>query len=137
MKKLILFLFLSAWIFTGFSLGDSDVLFSSGSGVKNAYGEEKMPRTGVFTAYTASSAQTDQKPRIMASGNEPYIGAAACPKYMEFGTRIRVQGMGEYTCEDRMHRRYRDKNRFDILMKDRNRALHFGKQQLRYEIVNE
>jgi len=137
MKKLILFLFLSAWIFTGFSLGDSDVLFSSGNGVKNAYGEGKMPRTGVFTAYTASTAQTDQKPRIMASGNKPYIGAAACPKYMEFGTRIRVQGMGEYTCEDRMHRRYRDKNRFDILMKDQNRAVDFGKKQLRYEIVNE
>lgn len=137
MKKPIFLLLFSVSIFTGFSLGDSDFLFSSWKGVKSAYGQEKMTRTGIFTAYTASSAQTDQRPRIMASGNEPYIGAAACPKYLEFGTRIRIQGMGEYTCEDRMHRRYRDKNRFDILMKDRNRALKFGKQQLRYEIVNE
>ena len=136
MKMLPWILSVLVWNPGGFSLGEADTPFASWKFLKNAYGEEKTTQTGIFTAYTASSAQTDKKPRLMASGKEPYIGAVACPKHLEFGTRIRIQGMGEYTCEDRMHRRYRDKNRFDILMKDRNRALKFGKQQLRYEILD-
>ncbi len=136
MKTLPLILSVLVWVFGGVSLGEADTPFASWKLLKNAYGEGKTTKIGTFTAYTASSAQIDKIPRLMASGKAPYIGAVACPKHLEFGTRIRIQGMGEYTCEDRMHRRYRNKNRFDIFMKDRNRALKFGKQQLRYEIVN-
>lgn len=101
----------------------------------NAYGEENRLKFGVFTAYTACPEETDDDPDIMASGNKVYIGAIACPRYVEFGTRVRVEGMGEYTCEDRMNRRYRHQNRFDILMVEKKQALQFGVRQLAYEII--
>ncbi len=92
--------------------------------------------TGIFTAYTPSAAETDSDPRTMASGNEVYVGAIACPSAYEFGTRIRVPGMGVYTCEDRMARRHRHKkHRFDIFMNTRKEALRFGVRKLQYEVV--
>ena len=91
---------------------------------------------GLFTAYTPSVAETDSDPRTMASGNEVYVGAIACPSALEFGTRIRILGMGLYTCEDRMARRHRRKqHRFDIFMHSRDEALEFGVRELPYEVV--
>ncbi len=98
--------------------------------------ETTDPHLGVFTAYTPSVAETDSTPRIMASGNEVYVGAIACPSAMDFGTRIRILGMGLYTCEDRMARRHRiKKHRFDIFMNTRKEALQFGVQKLKYQVV--
>ncbi len=100
------------------------------------YGETIDRGTGVFTAYTPSVAETDSDPRTMASGNEVYVGAIACPSILEFGTRIRIPGMGLYTCEDRMARRHRrKKRRFDIFMNTRKEALEFGVRKLEYEVV--
>ncbi|MFW5639845.1 MAG: hypothetical protein ACOC0H_01625 [Thermodesulfobacteriota bacterium] len=103
----------------------------------SAYGEENRLKFGVFTAYTACPEETDDDPDIMASGNKVYVGAIACPRYIDFGTRVRVEGMGEYTCEDRMNRRYRHQNRFDILMIEKKQALQFGVRQLAYEIIDQ
>jgi 3D (Asp-Asp-Asp) domain-containing protein len=101
-----------------------------------AYEEAADHHVGVFTAYTPSVAETDSTPRIMASGNEVYVGAIACPSAMDFGTRIRIIGMGLYTCEDRMARRHRiKKHRFDIFMNTRKEALRFGVQKLKYQVV--
>lgn len=98
--------------------------------------ETTDPHVGVFTAYTPSVAETDSTPRIMASGNEVYVGAIACPSAMDFGTRIRILGMGLYTCEDRMARRHRiKKHRFDIFMNTRKEALQFGVRKLKYQVV--
>jgi 3D (Asp-Asp-Asp) domain-containing protein len=99
--------------------------------------EKQVERNvGVFTAYTPSVAETDSDPRTMASGNEVYVGAIACPSAMAFGTRIHILGMGLYTCEDRMARRHRRKqHRFDIFMHSRDEALEFGVRKMPYEVV--
>lgn len=91
---------------------------------------------GTFTAYTSSTVETDSYPSTMASGNKVYVGAIACPSAYEFGTRIRILGMGLYTCEDRMARRHRrKKHRFDIFMQSRKAAIEFGVRKLPYEVV--
>ncbi len=91
----------------------------------------------IFTAYTPSAAETDGDPRIMASGRQVYVGAVACPSHLDFGTRIRIEGIGgTYTCEDRMAARYRNRPRFDILMNERERAIRFGVQKLAYRIID-
>jgi hypothetical protein len=45
----------------------------------------------------------------MASGKAVYVGAAACPTFLPFGTRVAVNGR-EYTCEDR-YARWLDRSR--------------------------
>jgi len=37
---------------------------------------------------------------IMASGRSVYVGAAACPTFLDLGTRVAIEGQ-TYTCEDR------------------------------------
>jgi 3D (Asp-Asp-Asp) domain-containing protein len=98
-------------------------------------GDSEQKRTGVFTAFTPSPEETEGDPHEMASGEDVYRGAIACPEYIKLGTKIRVEGLGVFTCEDRMGKRHRDKERFDILMKDQNKAAEFGEQKLQYEII--
>lgn len=90
-----------------------------------------------FTAYTPHPSETSGDPRIMASGREVYRGAAACPAYLKLGARIHVEGLGVYTCEDRLARRFRHKPRFDLLMFDRARAKQFGLQKRRYLVIQD
>ena len=70
----------------------------------------------------------------MASGKKVYHGAIACPEKMEFGTQIKIDGE-IYTCEDRMHKRYRDGWYFDIWMPEKAHAIEFGRQQLEIKII--
>jgi 3D (Asp-Asp-Asp) domain-containing protein len=86
----------------------------------------------LFTAYTPSPEETDADPFIMASGKRVYRGAVACPIWFELGEKIKVEGFGVLTCEDRMAKRYRNKERFDILMFSKKRALQFGVKELPY-----
>lgn len=55
----------------------------------------------------------------MASGKLPYVGAAACPIRLKFGTRVQLTGRAklraialrlphELTCEDRFRNVYRE-----------------------------
>lgn len=81
----------------------------------------------IVTAYSADIEQTDERPWEMASGRTVYDGAIACPIMLNFGDKVEIGG-NIYTCEDRMAKRYRDKWRFDILMKDKQSALRWGKQ---------
>jgi len=83
---------------------------------------------GVLTKYTNRVEETDDTPNIMASGRTVYIGAIACPSNLDFGTTIKIDGKN-YTCEDRMAKRYRNKNHFDIFEFDYNEAREFGRQQ--------
>jgi hypothetical protein len=46
---------------------------------------------------------------IMASGRPVYVGAAACPDFLDFGTRVSIDGQF-YTCEDR-YAKWLDKKR--------------------------
>jgi 3D (Asp-Asp-Asp) domain-containing protein len=84
-----------------------------------------------LTAYSSDTWQTDSRPTEMASGKEVYFGAIACPSRYEFGTKV---GFDDklFTCEDRMAKRYRDGNNFDIWMYDTEDALDYG---VKYENV--
>lgn len=86
-----------------------------------------------FTAYSAGDGYTPGI--IMASTKEVYEGAIACPAKYKFGTKIEVEGK-IYTCEDRMAKRFRDGEYFDIYMNDINKALQFGRKELAYKIIN-
>jgi len=88
--------------------------------------------SGEFTAYSAGDGYT---PGItMASGKRVYEGAVACPSKYDFGTKIKVNGK-TYTCEDRMAKRFRDGEYFDIYMHSQEEALSFGRQKLEYEVI--
>lgn len=100
-----------------------------------AFPPEGIKLTGIFSAYSADESQTDSDPLTMASGKKVYQGAIACPSKYEFGTKIVVNGR-EYTCEDRMNARYRDKEYFDILMSSYEEAIQFGRKQLEFHVIS-
>lgn len=81
--------------------------------------------TATIYAYNSLPEQTDQDPTITASGKIAYEGSIACPSRYAFGTRVKFDGKF-YTCEDRMNKRYRDGNYFDIWMADKIDAVNFG-----------
>jgi 3D (Asp-Asp-Asp) domain-containing protein len=81
--------------------------------------------TATIYAYNSLPEQTDEDPTITASGKIAYEGSIACPSRYEFGTRVEYAGKF-YTCEDRMNKRYRDGNYFDIWMADSVDAVNFG-----------
>jgi len=82
------------------------------------------------SAYTASIEETDSTPTITASGTTTTKNRTiACPSRYEFGTKVRVKGK-QYICEDRMNKRYRHGNYFDIFLEEKEDAFEFGRQQL-------
>ena len=97
--------------------------------------EELSEEMGEFTGYNAEVGQTDSDPLTMASGKRVYDGAIACPAKFEFGTKIKVQNK-IYTCEDRMNKRYRYSNHFDIFFETKDEAIKFGRRQLNFEVIN-
>jgi 3D (Asp-Asp-Asp) domain-containing protein len=92
-------------------------------------------RTGEFTAFIPTVTRTRSIAQPMASGKETYEGAIACPEWFSFGTRIEIENVGIFTCEDRMAEEYRSRNNFDILIADYDNAMEFGRQQLRYRVL--
>lgn len=63
---------------------------------------EPVTFKAVITQYSrADSCHTVRNGKcIMASGKAVYVGAAACPRSLPFGTKVNVDGQ-TYTCEDR------------------------------------
>lgn len=94
--------------------------------------EVEPPHTYVsatVTAYTSSVDETDEDPFITASGATVRNGTLACPSKYEFGTIVEIDGV-RYTCEDRMNKRYRHTERFDIWVQTKRDAFQWGKKQL-------
>lgn len=91
------------------------------------------PLVGEFSAFTATEAETDQNPQIMASGKQVYQGAIACPNSYEFGDKIEIENMGVFVCEDRMNSRYRESSHFDIYFDNHSEAIQFGRRQLSFK----
>lgn len=92
----------------------------------------KPPHTMLYatiTAYTSSVDETDDDPFVTASGKIVRAGTLACPSKYGFGTVVEIQGE-RYTCEDRMNKRYRDTNRFDIWTETKKEAYQWGKKEL-------
>ena len=92
----------------------------------------KIEFWAVITAYSPVPEQTDEDPTIMASGKEVYENAIACPRWLEFGSRVKIDGK-IYTCEDRTHPRL--DGIFDILMFNNQKAIEFGRQKKLVEII--
>ncbi len=81
------------------------------------------------SAYTAAADECGKSDGITASGNKVKENQTlACPKNYEFGTKIHIEGMGTYICEDRGGA-IKD-NRFDIYMETKQEAFAFGRRNL-------
>lgn len=97
----------------------------------------KAPETvrveAVVTAYTSSSDETDEDPAVTASGENAGPGSIACPDRLSFGTKVEVAGR-ILICNDRMHKRYRDKEHYDIWMASKEEAREWGRRQLAISI---
>ncbi len=79
----------------------------------------------VVTAYCPDSC--DDPDCIMANGEKAHYGAAACPRAIPFGTKIKVGDFDfEFVCKDRLAKKYDD--RFDIFLNDCENARLAGKQ---------
>jgi 3D (Asp-Asp-Asp) domain-containing protein len=86
-------------------------------------------RYAPVTAYTSSVEETDDTPDITASGSKTAKGTIACPDRLEFGRRVIVAGK-EYVCLDRMNKRYRDMEMYDIWFETKGEAYEFGTRKL-------
>lgn len=89
-------------------------------------------KTAEFSAYTASVDETDSSPLVMASGKMVYVGAIACPRSIELGTKVEVRGVGVFTCEDRLGPARIDGNYFDIFKMTKQEARAFGRKTLEW-----
>jgi 3D (Asp-Asp-Asp) domain-containing protein len=86
------------------------------------------------SAYTASADECGNGKGITASGLKVKEGRTiACPKTFPFGVKIKIEGMGTYTCED--HGGAIKGNKIDIYMLTKKEAFKFGRQNLTAEIV--
>jgi 3D (Asp-Asp-Asp) domain-containing protein len=97
-------------------------LIPSGSFVVNA------------SAYTAAADECGKSDGITASGKKVQENRTlACPKQYKFGTKIEIDGMGTYVCEDRGGAI--KANHFDIYMQTKKQAFAFGRRNLIASIV--
>ncbi|MFA5986489.1 MAG: 3D domain-containing protein [Parcubacteria group bacterium] len=108
---------------------------AGGNYQKAAY---KEPEPQKFTinasAYTAAADECGKSDGITASGNKVKENRTlACPKEYKFGTKIHIEGMGTYICEDRGGAI--KNNRFDIYMETKSEAFAFGRQQFEAYVV--
>lgn len=88
-----------------------------------------------ITAYSSSPDETDDSPFITASGKEVEDGIIAT-NIFPFGTKARIPslfGKKIFITEDRMHHRFKD--RIDIWMPSKEKALKFGKKFAEVEIL--
>ena len=92
-------------------------------------------KTATVTAYTSSPDETDEDPFIAANGETVHRGMIACPSKYAFGTKVEIAGK-VYECKDRMNKRYRNSERFDIWMPSKAEAKKFGVQTLTVEIID-
>lgn len=90
--------------------------------------------TAIVTAYTSSVDETDDTPFITASGERTQIGTIACPSKYDFGTVVVIEGR-QYKCSDRMNKRYRDQERFDVWVLTKAEAFEWGIKELNIKII--
>lgn len=91
--------------------------------------------TAKVYAYNSEIGQTDENPNIMANGEAPGLFSVACPSRYKFGTKVEIDGI-TYWCEDRMAKRYREGNYFDIWKLTKDEAVSWGVRTLEVKILN-
>lgn len=81
------------------------------------------------TAYTGVES-CQNSGCLMANGQRAYVGAAACPRRMNLGSKVTIEGLGTYTCADRTATWVdgRVDLFFGYTQEDYQRAKQFGKQ---------
>jgi 3D (Asp-Asp-Asp) domain-containing protein len=97
----------------------------------------KLPK-GDFTinasAYTAAADECGKSDGITASGRKVAENRTlACPPGYTFGTKIEIDGMGTYVCEDRGGAI--KGNHFDIYVQTKKQAFAFGRRNLIARVV--
>lgn len=86
------------------------------------------------SAYTAAADECGKSDGITASGLKVMENRTlACPPQFSLGTKVKIEGMGTYTCEDRGGAI--KGNHFDIYMKTKKQAFAFGRQILTAEVM--
>ena len=98
---------------------------------------ENLPQ-GKFTinasAYTAAADECGWNTGITASGLKVEENRTiACPPEYPFGAKIKIDGYGTFTCEDRGGAI--KGNHFDIYMRTKCEAFAFGRRNLIAEVV--
>lgn len=112
---------------------------------KKAKKKQEQPKenkhTFTVTAYTAGPESTGKSPGdkgygITASGKQVQAGVTlACPKSLPFGTKVRIDGLGERVCHDRGGAITEGK--LDVYMPTVSEARQFGRKQREVIIVEE
>lgn len=111
-----------------------------GSKVKG-YSSDKTAGEAVYgkkmdilvTGYSSTPDQCWGNPFITASGARVHVGTMACPPEYPFGTKIEIDGMGTYVCEDRGGAI--KGNHFDMWFESRGEALQWGKRVVEARII--
>ncbi len=86
------------------------------------------------SAYTAAADECGKSDGVTASGLKVAENRTlACPPAFPFGTKIAIEGMGEYRCEDRGGAI--KGNKIDIYMETKKEAFSFGRRNLVAEVV--
>lgn len=125
-------LFVLLFVVMGLSLL-MGVSSNTASGVSNSEIIEQPIKGNIETIsyYSAIDSCHTGVSCLMASGKRAYVGAVACPRDLELGTKVEIDGI-EYTCEDRTSLTY--DGRYDIFLgyeeKDYHQALENGIDKL-------
>ena len=91
--------------------------------------------TANVSAYTAAADECGKSDGITASGVKVAVSRTlACPPQYPFGTKVTIDGMGTYVCEDRGGAI--KENRFDIYMETKGEAFAFGRRMLTATVLN-
>ncbi|EKE20642.1 MAG: protein YuiC [uncultured bacterium] len=98
----------------------------------------KSLREGKFvinaSAYTAAADECGKSDGVTASGVKVQEKRTlACPPQYPFGAKIKIEGLGTFTCEDRGGAI--KGNKFDIYMQTKSEAFAFGRRNLEAELV--
>ncbi len=86
------------------------------------------------SAYTAAADECGKSDGITASGLKvEEKRTLACPPSFPFGTKIAIDGMGEFRCEDRGGAI--KGNKIDIYMETKKEAFSFGRRNLTAQVI--
>lgn len=98
----------------------------------------KSLREGKFvinaSAYTAAADECGKSDGVTASGVKVQEKRTlACPPQYPFGAKVKIEGYGIFTCEDRGGAI--KGNKFDIYMQTKSEAFAFGRRKLEAELI--
>lgn len=86
------------------------------------------------SAYTAAADECGKSDGITASGVKVQEKRTlACPPQYPFGAKIKIDGFGIFTCEDRGGAI--KGNKFDIYVETKSEAFAFGRRSLTAEVI--